>query len=97
MSGFNPLTGRFEGYKLEAPMQEAPPPMMAPVTPQEPVAQVEPLPEPAVIEPPVPPPVQYSDDFGGRGQEQLGLPAIKMIEDMLSGSSDVQTLSLIHI
>ena len=86
MSGFNPLTGRFEGYKLEAPMQEAPPPMMAPVTPQEPVAQVEPLPEPAVIEPPVPPPVQYSDDFGGRGQEQLGLPAIKMIEDMLSGS-----------
>ena len=91
MSGFNPLTGRFEGRFMqeapmqEAPMQEAPPPMMAPVTPQEPVAQVEPLPEPAVIEPPVPPPVQYSDDFGGRGQEQLGLPAITGIEEILSG------------
>jgi hypothetical protein len=44
---FNPLTG--QDYEA-AVMQEAPPPKMAPVTPQEPVAQVEPLPEPAVIE-----------------------------------------------
>tara|TARA_R100000234_G_scaffold14305_2_gene7908 strand:+ start:2007 stop:2981 length:975 start_codon:yes stop_codon:yes gene_type:complete len=94
VSYLNPLTGRFEGrFMQEAPMQEAPPLMMAPVTPQEPVAQVEPLPEPAVIEPPVPPPVQYSDDFGGRGQEQLGLPAIKGIKDILSGIPDIKPLT----